>query len=76
MFRGRRGKKSLGVARHVAVRHIAVLDLEEDFAGGAHQDRAERMIAVAAGALRHCERAAQERLVIKRRHDGVHFPGH
>jgi hypothetical protein len=31
---------------------------------------------MAAGALRHCESAAQECLVIKRRHGGIDFPNH
>jgi hypothetical protein len=70
LFRGRCGKKSLGMAGHVVVRHIAVLGL----ACTTDQDRAEGVIAVSAGALRHLKGAAQEFFVIKRRHGGVHFP--
>jgi len=49
-------------------RQIPVLDLEQNVSGAANQDRAERVIAAAAGALCHREAAAQQRLMIKRRH--------
>jgi hypothetical protein len=62
------------MAGHVVVRHIAVLGLEQDVACTTDQDRAEGVIAVSAGALRHLKGAAQEFFVIKRRHGGVHFP--
>jgi len=68
LFRGRRGKKSLGMAGHVVFRQIPVLDLEQNVSGAVNQDRAERVIAVAAGALCHREATAQQCLMIKRRH--------
>jgi hypothetical protein len=64
------------MAGHVAVGQVAVLGLQQDVACAADQNRAERVIAVAAGALRNGERVAQECLVIERRFDGVHFPNH
>ena len=62
------------MAGHVVVRHISVLDLEQDVACTTDQDRAERVIAVSAGALRDLKGAAQKFFVVKRRHGGVHFP--
>ena len=62
------------MAGHVVVRHIGVLGLEQDIACGTDQDRAKGVVAVSAGALRYLKGAAQECLVIKRQHGGVHSP--
>src|SRR5580704_17252381 len=53
---------------HVAIRQKSVFRLDQYLACRAHEDGAERMVAARVGASRHGEGAAQQSLVIERRH--------
>jgi len=58
-------EKPLGVGGHVAVRQKPVFGFKQHFAGGIHQNGAERVIAVRLSALRDRKTSAQKFFVIE-----------
>ena len=68
-----RRQQPLRVRGHVAIRQEAVFRLDQHLARRAHQDGAERMVAARASASRHGEGAAQQCLVIDRRHGAIRW---